>query len=376
MLNCMILMSAVFSLVASDDIGLQVRSAAELRKEQITSARFKWTAVTTLYDPGSTKSKTLKADYSFEFATGGKRRFHCVGGQNVYGNVILNVDALWTDDGSGKWMSYNKPHEILEFPSGTIMQSTWGHKTLMPFYWHFDLSANSQALDYDNLSVIREQHVHNELDCLLLKEKSTDRPRRREIVVCPTMDFSVLKVTSFFANGELSSIFTISYEQDGETWIPTKWECLVYEHEELSTGIVSTINQRELNHKISEESFQISFPAGTIVNNQNDGTRYLQRESDKRWITESEIKAGASYEEIMATESGEAAKSKDATENEEAAIGFECSLWNSELVGFPERLGLLPLRGQHPGCAAKSGNCEKPGIEGNSLSASAPWTIQ
>jgi hypothetical protein len=76
--------------------------------------------------------------------------------------------------------------------------------------------------------------------------------------------------------------------------------------------VVVRITKREINVDIPRSEFQIDFPVGTKVHDRRMGAAppwYIVRAGGvKREITDAEMRRGATYDELISTESGMAAK--------------------------------------------------------------------
>jgi hypothetical protein len=74
------------------------------------------------------------------------------------------------------------------------------------------------------------------------------------------------------------------------------------------TSDVATVQECAINVPFAETEFQLEFPAGTWVYDTHRGEMYIASASgQKRIITKEELRRGATYEELLVTESGRAA---------------------------------------------------------------------
>jgi hypothetical protein len=103
---------------------------------------------------------------------------------------------------------------------------------------------------------------------------------------------------------------TVSYERDAtHGWVPSGWES-VWVNPESGALVESSsckVTKYTVNEPIPQDEFDIVFPPGTIVHDDAAAQTYLVRDRNvKRVITPGE--RGATYEEILATESGMAGR--------------------------------------------------------------------
>ncbi len=125
--------------------------------------------------------------------------------------------------------------------------------------------------------------------------------------VDPQRDFIVLRVVSS-RPGKTTTV-DISYREDpSHGWVPSTWQS-------VAVGAISgrlfqqsnaTITAWEINVDIAPSTFQLYFPTDTVVR-EGDDTYLVRRDGGRRRITDAEIRRGASYDEMLNTESGQAA---------------------------------------------------------------------
>jgi hypothetical protein len=106
-------------------------------------------------------------------------------------------------------------------------------------------------------------------------------------------------------------------------WVPTNWEVAQYQGSgELEHSAKATVTGYTINKPIPKELYDFEFPIGTEVNdNQNDTTYIVRQEGVRRLITEDERKRGATYEQFLVTESGQAGLPPQSRESHWLAYG-------------------------------------------------------
>ncbi len=104
--------------------------------------------------------------------------------------------------------------------------------------------------------------------------------------------------------------FDISYIEDPlHGWVPSAWK---YAARQQGSGrllrqSLAKVTKYEINYAIPRSQFQFEFPPATRVTDRNTGEYYIVREGgNKRLITMDEVRGRATYEEMVATESGKA----------------------------------------------------------------------
>lgn len=113
------------------------------------------------------------------------------------------------------------------------------------------------------------------------------------------------------SNGRPYSQLDVSYSTDS-LWgpVPAEWTATFFLTDgSVLNSVKATRTAYEINAALKEDTFRISFPPGTIVEDRRRDVRYLvQSSGQERIITRDEIRRGASYEELMTTESGMAGR--------------------------------------------------------------------
>lgn len=127
--------------------------------------------------------------------------------------------------------------------------------------------------------------------------------------VDPKRAFLVLRYTA--GRGEKPTYqLDIRYTRD-EThgWTPAGWRSMLMHtgSDTMRFQKVAKVVKFEINGTIPPSEFQFAFPPGTRVTDENTGERYIVRDDGaRRLITAEEIRGRATYEEMLATDSGQA----------------------------------------------------------------------
>lgn len=102
--------------------------------------------------------------------------------------------------------------------------------------------------------------------------------------------------------------YTVEYTSDAKHgWIPTRWKRVEGPKAEPREIVEAKVTGYEFNMAIPPETFTYSFPKNTYVRDDRKDELYIARGGDeKRIVTREELMRGATYEELLTTESGAA----------------------------------------------------------------------
>jgi hypothetical protein len=148
-----------------------------------------------------------------------------------------------------------------------------------------------------------------ERDCALLRDdqqKPSDNVT--SIYVDRERDFLPMCMTRERNGSELYRVTFGEYERDGDEWVPMHWKASVFLGDG-SVGIASasTVEKFAINGPVDSGEFELEFPPGTWVKDQESRTGYVMLDGgEKRQITHDELVSGAKYEDFLRTETGAA----------------------------------------------------------------------
>ena len=147
--------------------------------------------------------------------------------------------------------------------------------------------------------------VLGEVDCRILRSASTQtNPLAYEIWVDPARDFLVLRFVKYI-DGKLTSKTDISYVEDAEhQWVPSAWKRSHWNTKQrLRFTVHAKVIDYAINPPIDASTFTIEFVPGTYVYDRRSKEQYIAREGGgKRIVLPSEWKAGATYEQLLNSE--------------------------------------------------------------------------
>lgn len=137
------------------------------------------------------------------------------------------------------------------------------------------------------------------------------RSRDGEIDTCLvdiSRDYSILRYSQ--TTKSVGVQVTISYRATKSNgWVPSAWKVIEWNEKMKRTDENSSaqVSSYTINTPLASELFQFQFPPETEVVDYNTKTSYIiQKNGEKRIITDEERKRGATYQQFLTTASGEA----------------------------------------------------------------------
>lgn len=154
----------------------------------------------------------------------------------------------------------------------------------------------------DRLGIAPAEGVIGEWRCLIVEDHNARYGYRRLYWVAAEGDHRVLRFV-----GETDGVETIrvdiDYQQDpAHGWLPRGWSELWINPETklVVESASATTSSCAVDTPVPAGRFEVSFPPGTWVTDETNGTQYLQlADGAKRTITQEELRQGVTYEEIM-----------------------------------------------------------------------------
>lgn len=142
--------------------------------------------------------------------------------------------------------------------------------------------------------------------CLILAREDDKIHLSEEFWVDARRDFVIVLIERTLP-GKVTSL-QVTYQDDKtHGWVPSTWKWIATAPQSgrIFEQAVATVTQYEINTEIPRAEFGLTFPAGTIVRDRRRNEDYVQRDgNEKRRITQGEIARGATYDELLRTESG------------------------------------------------------------------------
>jgi hypothetical protein len=196
------------------------------------------------------------------------------------------------------------------YPSGRILAvpESLARTTLyMPVAWHYRASETDLLLlTDDKLIDTGDTGISDGRRCLIFQEQTR---RRQQFWSDPTRLYCIARYFWLLDDGTPRTTIDIEYTEDSSHGpVPTKWVVREFDTDGslMQQEDVKVISY-EINNDISAEEFRIAFPPGTYVSDQRSRERYIVRESgNNRPVTEPERRGGATYQQLLNSESGQA----------------------------------------------------------------------
>ena len=197
----------------------------------------------------------------------------------------VRIGVAWDDDADGF-----VPETMISVADGTIakslhrcdrgteMRSTGfihhrpGHPDrfclyLGPVLRHFrPFSPSLGTFSPERWKLVDEGVALNGSKCILIREGQQTDIRYNELFVDPEKDFALVRYTSYF-HGRLENQLSTTFSKDTKLgWIPDSWEVYRYSNAHLADSAVGSLEGVEINIPIAGDSFDVIFPADTMVN--------------------------------------------------------------------------------------------------------------
>lgn len=228
-------------------------------------------------------------------------------------------------DGVTSMILYDK-NDNVPYPNANILRHARSDAEVSvyfePIVWTFgDLEATLLALKQPKVKASSAATVVNSQSCVVLEAPiSLGSSDVRSFWMDPSKDYVVVRRTHA-ANGAIVGQLDCSYTKTAQgCWVPTEWtETSFYRRTSITTIpryiVHAAVKDVLVNPTFSADEFSIAFPPGTVVGDDRADARstradlYVTKpDGSKRIITGSE--GQASYEQLAATESGQAMKAQ------------------------------------------------------------------
>jgi hypothetical protein len=139
-------------------------------------------------------------------------------------------------------------------------------------------------------------------------------------------EFVVMRMTRSNDDGPYVQVTFHDFQPSKDGWVPLRWTRVVLgEGGSVRSSTSATVRSWQLNVRFDEKEFDVELPPGTLVT-EFIGSRennYIQREAGrKRPVLEKEILGGATYEQLLHTESGKALENQGLTGSKGGWTGF------------------------------------------------------
>lgn len=157
------------------------------------------------------------------------------------------------------------------------------------------------------LRISTRRGEHNGRDCMLLEVQSEDG-RKHEIWIDPERDYLALRHITY-RSGQPRSDTTLDYREDARNdWELAAWNVKRFAQDgSFVESYEVSVTDCQINNPIQRSEFVIEFPANTVVYDEIQEETYIVREEGKhRIVDDAELAGGATYDDLVATEQGNA----------------------------------------------------------------------
>jgi hypothetical protein len=260
------------------------------------------------------KTTTYDTSYSVTIAGDGVRYHHEHMHLSFQQELVLQErDWLYSADGFKQF----EPPGGADYPRGSLM-SVRGMESrppaniphlipVMMAYRPFHPAMSYLTNFTKRFHVVPGHYTAQDRQCVLLREEpETPTGLGTSLFVDPERDFVVMARTVESRNGEQYRLSFHEYTKcDGE-WAPLRWTTTFFGAQgSVSTDGASTVAEFSLNEPVEPSEMDVEFPAGTWVTEWDTGEMYILKEGGaKRRITTQELVAGATYDQLLRSETG------------------------------------------------------------------------
>lgn len=141
--------------------------------------------------------------------------------------------------------------------------------------------------------------------CIVIEKRESDSTETCWVDM--SQEASILRYDRSVQGGWFISL-KITYRADPSSgFVPSGWKITTLKPGgKFDKGGLTTVKRSEINLSLPPETFQFSFPPGTLVQDYKNDVKYIELEDGgRRIITPEELaRVGGRYQEFLATESG------------------------------------------------------------------------
>jgi hypothetical protein len=179
---------------------------------------------------------------------------------------------------------------------------------LSPILRHFrPISPTFTCFKLDSLKVLRTDDAVNGDRCIVLEEKQDHKFWNRKYWIVPDKDMAVIRFAGVRPDGTTDHQVDTEFRKDARFgWIPSSWKAIRCGREgKVFSSASNRVTEIEVNTPIPDSTFDIEFPAGTEVDDDISKRRYIVKpDGTQRQIMQREVDRGASYSELVKTDTG------------------------------------------------------------------------
>lgn len=244
------------------------------------------------------------------------QKLRCVrDGESILMSKLQKSNEISTFDGN-EWRKLSNKNASRKFPQGILEASCPDYRdiVLRPLFLAVRPSdPRLSGISLNDLMVEGTATLRNS-ECMILRAPAESRLQAVKLFLDPDRSWSIVRY-QVIAQEEAMVLrqIDIDYSQRPDSsWAPHSWTYSenIGQGEAILTS--ATVESLKIPTDISEETFRLDFPEGTVVFDQRTSTtkRFLvTANNEQRPITAAELRGGATYEQIASTPSGKALSS-------------------------------------------------------------------
>jgi hypothetical protein len=173
------------------------------------------------------------------------------------------------------------------------------------------LSPSLGGVNFDNLKLL-DGVVLNGRECVVVEESGrSESIATRVYFLDRVLNYCMIKMEVKIGD-TVGNELNVDYAPHPICgFAPKSWRHIALHTatgETLRTETAS-VTQISINEATDDSAFELDFPAGTVVSDNNRGKQFIVRpDGSERDIVSDELRRGASYDDLLNTETGEAGR--------------------------------------------------------------------
>jgi hypothetical protein len=291
-----------------------ILNAWRRRETYARSVRFDWKSqVTSL---AKDQGEAVTHELTRTFVMDGLRIRHCSTGMRRVQDRFVQMPYTYVFDGKRSFFHYDKGQgtaDSFDQSIGFVDDKGFaekGNDHIEPLIIHYRiLEPTLSAIERDSLSVSDASAVLRGASCVVVRQSQASGGLQWQLWLDPQHGYAVARY-ALQVNGKPVGECDIAYDKDAdapELW-PTSWQATAYVGGQVYEGITAKVTSHAINPVVAQDEFTYEFPVNTKVNEHISGqevvTYVVRPGGQRRMVTDGEQLAGATYQELVSTESG------------------------------------------------------------------------
>ncbi|MEI8379671.1 MAG: hypothetical protein WCJ09_06060 [Planctomycetota bacterium] len=265
------------------DHSIRFESAWRNRRAKIGTAKFAWSSAVfrsgQQFQGNGTSDVAIVNSEAFWLGDQDQRRLELLGIQKrVDDRKAVTLNTTYTDNGKQLWRELSLQPDDSPSPSGWIRAESWGQQCYLPVSLY--CSRVQKLGDGADLRVIDNNYPVDGRSCVYFESTHQLGQRLKRIAVDPERDYVITQFDFLTVTNNLLLQFRIRYAPHPEFgWVPSHWthanwnvDGSLFDHRQ------ATVIDTEFNREYPLEHFEISFPTGTVVQDEVADKRFVVAE--------------------------------------------------------------------------------------------------